>query len=272
MSGWPGNGRQSECGMKFPLLPSVSAVAGKVDGMPVGLLGRKIGMTQVYGEDGVLVPVTVIEAGPCTVLQVRTLERDGYEAVQLGFADDRRERATRAARGHVASIGSKRQQKRNAAGVVVSERAECEPKKFIREFRTDGDSQPHGLSVGDELGLAVFQAGEGESPEYVSHIDVIGTSKGRGTAGVMKRHNFSGQRASHGVKRVHRHGGSIGMSADPARVLKGTRMAGRYGNARSTVRHLRLVQADVENNMLLVRGAVPGPNGGFLVLRHTNRH
>jgi large subunit ribosomal protein L3 len=230
--------------------------------MPVGLLGRKVGMTQVYGEDGVLVPVTVIEAGPCVVLQLRTQDRDGYEAVQLGFADRRRERAPRAVRGHVASIGSRRQRQRTDAGVEEQPKAECEPKRFVREFRTDGES--HDLEVGKTVDLSVF--------EGVTHIDVIGTSKGRGMAGVMKRHNFSGQRASHGVKRVHRHGGSIGMSADPSRVFKGTRMAGQYGNSRATVRHLQVVQAEVENNMLLVRGAVPGPNGGFLILRHTNRH
>ncbi|MCA9115551.1 MAG: 50S ribosomal protein L3 [Planctomycetaceae bacterium] len=230
--------------------------------MPVGLLGRKVGMTQVYGEDGVLLPVTVVEAGPCVVLQLRTAERDGYEAVQLGFADRPRGRASRSERGHVASIGSKRQRRLADAGVEQSGRADCEPKRFVREFRTDGESVD--LSVGDVLDASVF--GDG------SFIDVIGTSKGRGFAGVMKRHNFSGQRASHGVKRVHRHGGSIGMSADPARVFKGTRMPGHYGSAQATLRHLKVVRSDAENGVLLIRGAVPGPNGGFLVLRHTNRH
>ena len=223
---------------------------------------------------GRLTPVTVIEAGPCTVLQLRTLERDGYEAVQVGFADKlsekdqqrpaeqrNRARATRAERGHVASLNSKRQKARQEAGVELAEKAKCEPKRMIREFRTDGED--HGCEIGQELTLELFAD--------VSHVDVIGTSKGRGTAGVMKRHNFAGQRASHGVKRVHRHPGSIGMSADPARVLKGTRMAGRYGNARTTVRHLKVVKVDAENNMLLVCGAVPGPNGGFLVIRKTNK-
>ncbi|MBX3439959.1 MAG: 50S ribosomal protein L3 [Planctomycetaceae bacterium] len=242
--------------------------------MAVGLLGRKIGMTQVYDAGGQLVPVTVIEAGPCAVLQVRTADRDGYDAVQVGF-DDRlgekdlerpveqrnRSRASRAERGHVVSLASKRQKARQAAGVELLPKAGCEPKRFVREFRAEGAD--HGCEVGQELTLALLAD--------VSHVDVVGTSKGRGTAGVMKRHNFSGQRASHGVKRVHRHPGSIGMSADPSRVYKGTRMAGQYGNARVTVRNLRVVRVDVENNMLLVEGAVPGANGGYLQIRKTNK-
>ena len=237
--------------------------------MPVGLLGKKIGSTQVYGEDGELIPVTVIEAGPCVVLQLRTKDRDGYEAVQLGFDDkpvrrkgDEVQSPSRAERGHVRNIKSKRQEQLQAAGVEPTAKAGCEAKRFIREFRTDGED--HGLEVGQKLGV-------GHIAE-IGFVDVIGTSKGRGTAGVMKRHNFSGQRASHGVKRVHRHGGSIGMSADPSRVLKGTRMAGRYGNSRITVRNLKIVRIDEENNMLLVRGAIPGPNGGYVMIRKTNKH
>lgn len=208
--------------------------------MAVGLLGRKVGMTQVYREDGTIVPVTVIEAGPCTVLQVKTVERDGYAAVQVGFddklsdrdlerpADQRvRNRASRAERGHVVQLSSNRQKARQAAGIDAVPKAGCEPKRFIREFRTDGESVD--VEVGQVLDASVFDG--------VAKVDVVGTSKGRGTAGVMKRHNFAGQRASHGVKKVHRRPGSIGMSADPSRVLKGTRMAGQYGNARSTVRH-----------------------------------
>ncbi len=229
--------------------------------MPVGLLGRKVGMTQVYDDDGVIVPVTVIEAGPCTVLQLRTRERDGYEAVQVGFEDKPRRLASRSERGHVAELGSKRQKERSAKGVEAVVKAGCEPKRHVREFRTDGED--HGCEVGQEVTVGSLAG--------VEYVDVIGTSKGRGFAGVMKRHNFSGQRASHGVKRVHRHGGSIGMSADPARVLKGTRMAGRYGGKRATVRHLKVFKVDEENNMLLVRGAVPGPNGGLLLIRHTNK-
>lgn len=242
--------------------------------MPVGLLGRKVGMTRVYDEDRI-VPVTVIEAGPCTVLRLRTLEKDGYEAVQVGFDDNlsdkdkgrpanerRRSRATRAERGQVANIGSKRQKAMQAAGVEVAPKAECEPKRHVREFRVDGES--HELEVGKELGVAdVF--------EGVTHVDVIGTSKGRGFAGVMKRHNFAGQRASHGAKRIHRHGGSIGMSADPARVLKGTRMSGQMGAQKATERNLKVVAVNPENNTILVKGAIPGPNGGLVVVRKTNK-
>ena len=229
--------------------------------MPVGLLGRKIGMTQIYDEDGALIAATVIEAGPCSVLQVRTVERDGYEAVQVGFDDKARRLAPRSERGHVASVNSNRKKARAEAGVELLPKADCEPKRFVREFRTDGESAD--CEVGQVLTVDLFS----ETPR----VDVIGTSKGHGTAGVMKRHNFAGQRASHGVKRVHRHGGSIGMSADPARVLRGTRMPGRYGNARITVRNLRVVRVDGENNMLLVEGAIPGPNGGYVVVRHTNK-
>lgn len=253
--------------------------------MPVGLLGRKIGMTQVYDGDGVMIPVTVIEAGPCSVLQLRTLDRDGYEAVQLGFDDKPRRLASRSERGHVAELDSKRRRQAATAGAEASDKkAGCEPKRFIREFRTDGED--HGLEVGAEIVADHFAPTEvlkdektGKDLEYKDgtprhapvFVDVIGTSKGRGMSGVMKRHNFSGQRASHGVKRVHRHGGSIGMSADPARVIKGTRMAGQYGNARTTVRHLRVVRVDSENNLLLVRGAIPGADGGYVVIRPSNK-
>jgi large subunit ribosomal protein L3 len=238
--------------------------------MPVGLLGRKVGMTQVYDEAGDLVPVTVIEAGPCVVLQLRTVERDGYEAVQLGYDDKKRpvggqrsrsSQARRSERGHVAALSSKRSKARAEAGVEAIEKAGSEPKRFVREFRVDGEGVD--LEVGQTLTVDLF----GE----ISHVDVVGTSKGRGFAGVMKRHNFSGQRATHGVKRVHRHGGSIGMSADPARVLKGTRMPGQFGNARSTVRHLQVVRVDAETNTLLVKGAVPGHQGGYLMIRPTNK-
>ncbi|RMG37266.1 MAG: 50S ribosomal protein L3, partial [Planctomycetota bacterium] len=133
--------------------------------------------------------------------------------------------------------------------------------RWVREFRIDGEDCD--LDVGDRVTVSIF--------ENVPYVDVIGTSKGRGTAGVMKRHGFAGLRASHGVKRVHRHPGSIGQSADPSRVLKGTRMAGRYGNARVTVRHLKVVRIDPDLNLLVVKGAVPGPNGGFLMIRETNK-
>lgn len=219
-------------------------------------------MTQVYGDDGVIVPVTVIEAGPCVVLQVRTQARDGYDAVQLGFDDAPREKASRSVRGHVAALGGVRQSVRKSAGVELLPKAECEPKRFVREFRlVDGS---HGFEVGQSLGAAAFAE--------VKFVDVIGVTKGRGTAGVMVRHNFAGLGASHGVKRVHRSPGSIGQSADPSRVMRGTKMAGRYGGERVTVKNLRLVRADEESNMILVHGAVPGPAGSYVILRRSAKN
>jgi large subunit ribosomal protein L3 len=227
--------------------------------MVVGLLGRKVGMTQIFDSTGQVIPVTVIQAGPCHVLQVRTEQKDGYEAVQLGYLNKPRRLASRAARGHVAKLDSKRQKRRATAGVEALPKADCEPKRFVREFRGGVD----GLQVGQELKVDVFS--------QTAAVDVIGTSKGRGTAGVMKRHNFHGQRATHGVKKVHRHPGSIGCNTDPHHVFKGRRMAGHYGAARCTARNLKVVQVDLENNLLLVRGAVPGPNGGYVVVRQTNK-
>jgi large subunit ribosomal protein L3 len=227
--------------------------------MVKGILGRKVGMTQLYREGGEAVPVTVIQAGPCHVLQLRTLERDGYEAVQLGYMDRPRRLASRSQRGHVASLTSKRARKLASAGRQPAPKANCEPKRFVREIRGSAD----GLEVGQELTVSVLAD--------VPSVDVIGTSKGRGYAGVMKRHNFSGQRASHGVKKVHRHPGSTGRSAFPSRVFKGTRMSGRYGNTRVTARNLQVVKVDPENHLLVLRGAIPGPNGGLVIVQQTNR-
>lgn len=227
--------------------------------MIVGLLGRKVGMTQIFDSAGQVISATVIQAGPCHVLQLRTEQKDGYEAVQLGYLDKPRRLASRAARGQVAKLDSKRQKRRAAAGVEAAPKADCEPQRFIREFRgATGD-----LQVGQELKVDVFS--------QIKSVDVIGISKGRGTAGVMKRHNFHGQRASHGVKKVHRHPGSVGCNTDPHHVIKGRRMAGHYGSSRVTVRNLKVAAVDVENNLLLVHGAVPGPNGGYVVIRQTNK-
>jgi large subunit ribosomal protein L3 len=227
--------------------------------MAIGLLGRKVGMTQVFDESGNVVPVTVIEAGPCHVLQLRTKERDGYEAVQLGFRDKPRRLASRSQRGHVAKLDSKRSKARAKAGVELSAKAGCEPQRFIREFR----GPIEGLTVGQTLDVSHFAE--------IKRVDVVGTTKGRGTAGVMVRHNFHGQRASHGVKKVHRHAGSIGQSQFPGHVPKGRRMGGQYGNERSTTRNLKLVRIDAENNLLLVYGAVPGPNGGYVLIKEANK-
>ena len=226
--------------------------------MNVGLLGQKVGMTQIFDESGKVVPVTVIQAGPCTILQLRTPERDGYEAVQVGFRDMPRRLAIRSRRGQVAKLESKRSRKRTGAGVELLPKADCEPQRFVREFR----AATEGYQVGQKLTVEILAD--------VKSVDVTGTSKGRGTAGVMKRHNFSGQRATHGVKKCHRHGGSTGQNTSPARVFKGKRMAGRYGNERSTSRNLQVVRIDTENNLVLVRGGVPGPNGGYLMIRGTN--
>ncbi len=209
--------------------------------MRVGLLGRKIGMTQIFQEDGTAVPVTVLECGPCTVLQIRTEEVDGYHAVQLGFDDKKRKSATQPERGHAKKV-------------------EAEPKRYIREIRQESAAD---LAAGATLTVEVFSE--------VKHVDVTGTSKGRGFSGVIKRHGFRGLRATHGVKRMHRHPGSSGPSADPSRTRKGIRKPGQFGNARTTVRNIEVVRVDPTNNLLLLRGAVPGPNGGYLTIRQTNK-
>ena len=226
--------------------------------MSKGILGRKVGMTQIFEQDGRVVPVTVIEAGPCKVLQVRTVDRDGYDAVQVGFLDKPRRLASRAERGHVASISSKREKKMAAAGAALLAKAGGEPKRFIRELR----GAP-AMEVGAELLVGELSG--------VKSVDVTGTSKGCGYSGWMKRHNFSGQRATHGVKKVHRHPGGTAAGTYPGRVRKGTRMAGHYGVDRVTMRNLKVVKVDVENNLLLVKGAVPGPAGGYVIVRETNK-
>ena len=233
--------------------------------MPVGLLGKKVGMTQVYDDQGKLLPVTVIQAGPCVVLQLRTKARDGYEAVQLGFLDKPRRLAIRSERGHVAQLSSKRSKARQSAGVQLLQKADCEPQRYVREFRTDGEEVT--VKVGDKLTVAHFKD--------IPRVDVIGTMKGRGTAGVMKQHNFGGLCASHGVQRSHRSPGSVAAHSTnrgfSGRIKKGKRMAGRYGNSRSTVRNLKVVRIDEENNVVLVYGAVPGANGAYVMMRRTNK-
>jgi large subunit ribosomal protein L3 len=224
-----------------------------------GILGRKIGMTQIYDEAGNVVPVTVIQAGPCDVLQIRTAQRDGYEAVQLGFLDKPRRLARRSERGQVARLESKRAKKRAGGGVAVLPKADCEPKRFVREIRGGvGD-----LAVGATVDVSVMDG--------VARVDVIAVSKGRGFSGAMRRHNFSGQRATHGVKKCHRALGGTSGSAFPSRVMKGKRMPGQYGNQRATMRNQKVARIDAEQNLLLIRGAVPGPNGGYVVIRQTNK-
>ncbi len=226
--------------------------------MSIGLLGQKVGMTQLYTGQGDVIPVTVIQAGPCVILQLKTMERDGYEAVQLGFKDKPLRLAKRSELGHVQKLDSKRQQKKAANKEEAIAKAGTSPKRFVREFRIPVT----GFEVGKVINVNVF--------DNTLAVDVTSRSKGRGTAGVMKRHNFAGQRATHGVKKCHRHLGSTGCGAYPSRTQKGKRMAGQYGNAIATVRNQNVVLIDEENNLLVIRGAVPGPNGVNVIIRPTN--
>jgi large subunit ribosomal protein L3 len=233
--------------------------------MPLGLLGLKVGMTQVYDPDGKVAPVTVLQVGPCPILQVRSQERDKYDAVQLGFLDKKRRKATKPERGHVsANLESKRRLARAKAGVQPVPKADCEPQQHIKEFRLEGPTE---LAVGHLLTA-------NEVFKDVAAVDVIGTSKGRGYTGSMKRHNFHGLPASHGVKKHHRSPGSVGSLASnrgSGRPKRGGRKAGHYGAAQVTVRNLTVVKIDADNHLILVRGAVPGPNGGLIMIRPTNK-
>jgi large subunit ribosomal protein L3 len=202
-----------------------------------GVLGEKLGMTQVFDERNRIVPVTVVRAGPCVVTQVRTPERDGYAAVQLAFGAIDPRKVTKPVTGHFRS-----------AGVT--------PRRHLVELRTDDASE---FTLGQELGPELFAAGE--------LVDVIGRSKGKGTAGVMKRHGFAGLGAAHGTQRKHRSPGSIGGCATPGRVFKGLRMAGRMGAVRTTVQNLTVHAVDPEQGLLLLKGAVPGPKGGLVLVK-----
>ena len=201
-----------------------------------GILAKKIGMTQIF-EDGKFIPVTVVEAGPNYVLQKKTVENDGYTALQLGFDEKKEKNTTKPIMG-------------------IFKKAEVNPQRFVKELRVDS---VEGFELGQEIKADVLAE--------VEYVDITGTSKGKGTAGVMKRHNFGGNRASHGVSRNHRLGGSIGMSSWPGKVLKGKRMAGQYGNATVTVQNLKVVKVDVENNLLLIKGAVPGSKNSYIVVK-----
>jgi large subunit ribosomal protein L3 len=202
-----------------------------------GLLGQKIGMTQIWNENNEIVPVTVIKAGPCTVTQIKTVESDSYAAIQIGFGDVKESRLTNPQRGHLAKAG-------------VSAR------RYLTELRVADTS---GYELGQVIDVSLFEAGQ--------LVDVSGVSKGKGFAGGMKRHNFKGQGASHGNHKKHRAPGSIGACATPGRVFKGTRMAGRMGGRKVTTQNLEVVQADIEQGLLLIKGAVPGPNGGLVLIR-----
>ena len=203
--------------------------------MKKAIIGKKLGMTQLFDANGNVVPVTVIEAGPCVVAQKKTIENDGYEAVQIGYGDLKASKVNKPMKGHFA-------------------KGDVAPKKVLREFRLEDTSA---VNVGDIIKADVFAEGDA--------VDVRGTSKGKGYAGVIKRWNFSRLKESHGTGPVHRHGGSLGV-IDPARVFKGKKMAGHLGNERVTVQNLSVVKVDAEKNIIAVKGAVPGPKGGIVVL------
>lgn len=202
-----------------------------------GVLGTKLGMTQVWDENGKLVPVTVVQAGPNVVTQVRSVEADGYDAVQIAYGQIDPRKVSKPLKGHF-------------------EKAGVTPRRHLAELRTINASD---YTLGQEIDVSVFEAGQ--------KVDVVGTSKGKGTAGVMKRHGFSGVGASHGAHRNHRKPGSIGGASTPGRVFKGLRMAGRMGSDRTSVQNLTVHAVDVEKGYVLVKGAVPGPKGGLVLVR-----
>ena len=202
-----------------------------------GVLGTKLGMTQVWDDNNRVVPVTVVQAGPCVVTQVRTPDSDGYSAVQIAFGAIDPRKVNKPLAGHFGK-----------AGVT--------PRRHLVELRTDDASE---YTLGQEITVETFEAGQ--------RVDVVGTSKGKGTAGVMKRHGFGGLGASHGTQRKHRSPGSIGGCATPGRVFKGLRMAGRMGNVRVATQNLTVQAVDAEKGLLLIKGAIPGPNGGLVLVR-----
>lgn len=208
-----------------------------------GLIGRKVGMTQIFTEDGEVIPVTALEAGPCWVVQKKTPDRDGYAAVQLGFGEKKVKHTTKPLQGHFRKSGAP-------------------PRQWLREFRVH------------EQTLAEFQEGQevtGALLADLEYVDVTGRSKGRGFTGVMKRHGFGGKNASHGTHESFRGSGAVGAGADPARVFKNTRMAGQHGSSRVTVQNLKVVRYLEERHLLLVKGAIPGPNGGMVLIRASRK-
>jgi large subunit ribosomal protein L3 len=202
-----------------------------------GIIGKKLGMTQIFETSGAVVPVTVIEAGPCPVVQVRSQEKEGYSAVQLGFGRKKATRATKAEMGHATKAG-----------------LEAAP-QVLKEFSVAAGETP---ALGEQVTVSVFEPGQ--------KVKVTGTTKGRGFQGVMKRHGFGGGRASHGATRVHRAPGSIGAGTNPSRVIKGKRLPGHMGDAQQTVRNIRVAKVDAERNLLYLRGAVPGPVNGVVFI------
>ena len=210
--------------------------------MPRGLIGKKMGMTQVFTGDGTLIPATLVLAGPCAVVQVKTKEKDGYDALQLGFMKKKPQRANRPIQGHCKSSGSG-------------------PFYVLREFPTENAAA---YQPGQEVTVTtVFEVGD--------FIDVTGSSKGRGFTGVIKRHGFRGAPGSHGTHEYFRHGGSIGSSAFPSRTIKGKRMPGQHGNRRTTVQNLQILDIKADDNLLVIKGSVPGPANSVLMIRHARK-
>ena len=209
--------------------------------MKKGIIGKKIGMTQIFDESGKVVPVTVIEAGPCTVVQKKTAENDGYEAVQMGFGDAKANKVNKPMKGHF-------------------DKADVAPKKSLREFRFDDCGA---YNVGDIIKADTFACGD--------MVDVCGTSKGKGYAGAIKRHGNRTLRASHGTGPVERQPGSMGAISDPSRIFKGKGMAGHMGAERVTIQNLEVVKVDAENNLIAVKGAIPGPKGGLVFVTDSKK-
>ena len=207
--------------------------------MQKAIIGKKLGMTQVFSPEGKLIPVTVIEAGPCTVVQKKSIEKDGYEAIQVGFGEANPKRVTKPLQGHF-----------NKAGVPF--------KKALKEFRLEDIS---GYEVASEIKCDIFAEGE--------KVDVTGVSKGKGYAGVIKRHGFARLKETHGTGPVHRHPGSMGACSTPSRVMKGKKLPGHMGNKQVTVLNLDVVKVDSERNLILVKGAIPGPKGAVVSVRNT---
>lgn len=212
-------------------------LTGQRDRVINGVLGTKLGMTQVWDEDGKIVPVTVVQAGPCVVTQVRSQDVDGYDAVQIAYGAIDPRKVTKPLKGHF-------------------EKAGVTPRRHLVELRTNDAAE---YELGQEIDASIFEAGQ--------KVDVVGTTKGKGNAGVMKRHGFAGVSASHGQHRNHRKPGSIGGASTPARVFKGMRMAGRMGGNRNSVQNLTVQAVDAEKNLVLIKGAVPGPKGGIVLVR-----
>ncbi len=219
--------------------------------MVTGLIGKKVGMTQVYQKDGSALPATVIKAGPCVVVQMKTKETDGYETVQLGLVEDKPAKTNKAMGGHYKKAGVPPTRVRREIPLETAKQA-----KGAEAPKTDDAAAPP--KAGDQFDVTMFKAGD--------RVDVIGTTRGKGFQGVMKRHNFAGGAATHGSM-FHRAPGSIGASSFPSRVVKGMRAAGHMGNTRVTTKNLKIVQIDAENNLLVLHGAVPGSPGGYLVIR-----